>query len=286
MAFVSFHNHTLNSTNSRVLWIIATRATDAECWAAENTTRKHKIMTDQRDHLTQLLTREAFDAALLTHFSKATTEQPASLLMADIDHFKKVNDNYGHQIGDIVLKEISHRLDRIIQGKGFAYRYGGEEFAVILPNHTAEEALAVGERARRAVEAEKAGDVSVTSSYGVAVVPLHASSVEDWLNKADQALYEAKHLGRNLVRLSGEPPPETHSVRKPTRRAPEPGILSDEAKEELRLQILKRGRALCPVDQVPLEHHDSTGVNDIGKSFIVICPGCGFKTELPSLGHG
>lgn len=236
------------------------------------------------DHLTQLLTRAMFDAAMSTHFSEATAEQPASLIMADIDHFKKINDSNGHQVGDAVLKEIGFRLGQVIQGKGFAYRYGGEEFAVILPNHTADEALAVGERARCAVATEKASGLSVTSSYGVAVVPLHASSVEDWLKKADEALYDAKNLGRNLVRLSGEPPPEAHSIRRLARRVPEPGTLSDEAKEELRLQILKQGRALCPIDHIPLEHHDVTGMSDSGRSFLVNCPGCGFQTDLPSPG--
>jgi diguanylate cyclase (GGDEF)-like protein len=61
-------------------------------------------MTDQRDHLTQLLIRAEFDAALSLHFSEATAEQPASLIMADIDRFKKINDNYGHQMGDAILK--------------------------------------------------------------------------------------------------------------------------------------------------------------------------------------
>lgn len=242
-------------------------------------------MADQRDHLTQLLTRAAFDAAISERFRDATAEQPASLIMADIDHFKKINDNNGHPVGDMVLKELAHRLGQVIQGKGLAYRYGGEEFAVILPNHTADEALAVGERARRAVEAQKAGGLSVTSCYGVAVVPLHASSVEHWLKKADQALYDAKHLGRNLVRLSGEPPPESPSVRKPERKAPEPGTISDEAKEKLRLQILKQGRALCPIDQIPLEHHDITSMNETGRSFIANCPGCGFNTDLPGPGR-
>ena len=140
---------------------------------------------EQRDHLTQLLTRAAFDAELSARFSAATSEQPAALVLADIDHFKKVNDNHGHPAGDAVLKELAGRLQHVIEGKGTVYRYGGEEFAAILPNHTGDEAVAVAERARRAVEALTVRSLSVTSSYGVAVVPLHASSPDQWLDAAE-----------------------------------------------------------------------------------------------------
>jgi len=244
------------------------------------------VATDERDDLTQLLRRAAFDADLSRYFSEATDDQPASLIMADIDYFKKVNDNHGHRAGDAVLKELAHRLQQTTQGKGFAYRYGGEEFAVILPNHTADEALAVAERARRGAEAVRAGAIPVTSSYGVAVVPLHASRVEQWLEKADRALYDAKGLGRNLVRLSGEPPPEEDQVRQPARKRAKPGTLSDEAKEKLRLQILRQGVALCPSDQVPLDVHNITTHNESGRSFRVHCPACGFNADLLGPGRG
>jgi diguanylate cyclase (GGDEF)-like protein len=240
---------------------------------------------DSPDHLTQLLSRAAFDAALLAQSSEATPGQPASLIMADVDHFKRINDGNGHQVGDAVLKELADRLRQVVKHKGLAYRYGGEEFAVILPNHTADEALAVAERARRAVEAANTCGLSVTSSYGVAVAPDHASTVAHWLKKADEALYEAKHLGRNLVRLSGEPPPDKSTVRRPSRKSAEPGTLSDDTKEELRLQILRHGRALCPADQIPMNHHDITTHNEVGRSFIAICPGCGLQADLPGPGR-
>ena len=156
------------------------------------------MTTAERDHLTQLLARAPFEAALRKLSSDATEEQPASLVMADIDHFKKVNDAHGHPVGDAVLIEVARRLNLVAKGKGEAYRFGGEEFAVLLANHTAEEALAVAERARRGVESSPAGGVSVTSSYGVAAVPTHASSMDQWLKAADAALYDAKHMGRNL----------------------------------------------------------------------------------------
>ena len=230
---------------------------------------------EQRDHLTQLLTRAAFDAELFARFSAATSEQPAALVLADIDHFKKVNDNHGHPAGDAALKELAGRLQHVIEGKGTVYRYGGEEFAAILPNHTGDEAVAVAERARRAVEALTVRSLSVTSSYGVAVVPLHASSPDQWLDAADRALYDAKGLGRNSVRLSGEPPPESDRVRKPVRRRADPGTLSDESKEKLRVEILRGGPVLCPVDQIPLAAQDLTTFGELGRSFMVHCPGCG-----------
>jgi diguanylate cyclase (GGDEF)-like protein len=231
---------------------------------------------------------EAGQTFATTGFTQVTADQPSALVMADVDHFKRVNDIHGHQVGDAILRELGQRLRQATQGKGSAYRYGGEEFAAILPNHTEAEALAVAERARHAVEASKVGCVAVTSSYGVAIAPLQASSAEQWLKKADEALYDAKHLGRNLVRLSGEPPPEAGKTKRPARKPAEPGTLSDEAKEKLRLQILRKGRALCPVDQVPLETLDMTGQGDTSRSYSVHCPGCGFNTELlgPENGAG
>jgi diguanylate cyclase (GGDEF)-like protein len=135
-------------------------------------------------------------------------------VMADIDHFKKINDRHGHPVGDAVLREVASRLLRVVEGKGLAFRYGGEEYAVILPNHSLDEALAVAERVRTAVEAEQAAGVSVTSSYGVAIVPSHASTVDTWLKAADDALYDAKRLGRNLVTrgTTGAEPPRSFMI--------------------------------------------------------------------------
>ena len=177
--------------------------------------------------LTRLLNRAAFNEALPRFASQATKYQPASLVMADVDHFKQFNDNHGHQIGDAVLQEVARILEDVARGKGRAYRYGGEELALILPNHTSDEALAVAERARCETEALKVSGLSITSSYGVATVPTHATTPEEWLKKADDALYDAKHLGRNLVRFFGEPPPEPGKPRQPARKQAVAGTLSD-----------------------------------------------------------
>jgi len=235
--------------------------------------------SNQRDPLTKLLNRGAFDNKLSDCVAKATIQQPASLAIADIDHFKKFNDGHGHQTGDAVLQEFAQLLMAVVKGKGYAYRYGGEEFALILPNHTLDEALVVTERARRETEALKVSGLSITSSFGVATVPTHAKTPKEWVKKADDALYEAKNLGRNLVRFSGEPPPQPNQPRQPARKQAVAGVISDEEKEQLRLRILRSGGADCPKDGIPLRVEKVDTVNSLG-GFMVYCPGCGFNANL------
>lgn len=242
------------------------------------------MTTNEIDHLTQLPSRSAFDQDIQNLFAEASGVQPCALAMADIDHFKKVNDSFGHQTGDDVLREVANCLCVSIEGKGNVYRYGGEEFAMFLPNHNPDEAIAVMERSRKAIEALKTSVGRITMSFGIAIVPDLASTPDEWLKKADDALYNAKHLGRNLVRLWGEPDPEPEETRKPVRKEPVPGTISDEEKEELRIQYLRQGLVLCPKDQIPMDVIDMTAMGESGRSFIVTCPGCGFSTHLPSPG--
>jgi len=243
------------------------------------------MIAGERDHLTGLLTRAEFDSALRECLSGATEDHPAGLVFVDIDHFKKINDQHGHPAGDQVLRGIAERLSSIVQGKGQAYRYGGEEFAMILPNHTPHEALSVAERARLSVDARPVSGFSVTCSLGVAIAPHHASTPEAWLKSADEAMYDAKRLGRNLVRLTGEAAPAPNQASRPSRKQAQPGTLSDEAKEELRLEILRHGGATCPIDEIPLEVQRSTTFGESGESLYVYCPGCGFNTSLPGPGR-
>lgn len=242
----------------------------------------------ETDHLTQVQNRAAFDVALSDSFVQATAETPAALVMADVDHFKKINDAHGHPVGDDVLRMVATTIEQAVHGKGTVYRYGGEEFAFLLPNHTCEEALAVAERVRLAIENMPISSGRVTSSFGVAIVPVHAVTPGEWLNKADGALYDAKQRGRNIVRFVGEPPPQPNrpSYFVPRRKAPKPGEMPDDEKERLRREILRHGGAYCPVceDDIPLRTHDVTAMGDLGKSFLVHCPGCGFNTNLPSPG--
>ncbi len=126
-----------------------------------------------------------------------------SLILFDIDHFKSFNDKYGHQTGDLVLKEVSRVTQEALRTSDVAARYGGEEFAVICPATDGLGAVKVAERLREAVAANKVMDdgreLSVTISIGVTEVSKEGSSVESLISEADQALYAAKGRGRNQV---------------------------------------------------------------------------------------
>ena len=138
------------------------------------------------------------------------TGQPLSLLLTDIDHFKKFNDTYGHQIGDLVLKEVAKVLISTAKGKDIAARYGGEEFAMIAPGRNLEAARVVAEKYRERIEkltvknpsnkGEK--QLKVTVSVGVATFDPGADHENKHLiERTDQALYAAKHAGRNRVEI-------------------------------------------------------------------------------------
>jgi diguanylate cyclase (GGDEF)-like protein len=120
-------------------------------------------------------------------------------IMLDVDHFKKLNDNYGHAAGDQVLRDVSRTIQEAVDGRGFVGRYGGEEFCVVLSNMDAEAAAAVAETVRSAIATKLAQPYSVTASFGVACSGFGAPSYQLMLEQADLALYAAKHGGRNAV---------------------------------------------------------------------------------------
>lgn len=151
--------------------------------------------------------RAIFDQDLVQMVRAAKrTGEPLTLTMIDIDHFKRVNDEYGHPVGDEVLLAVAALVVKRVAHKGKAYRYGGEEFALLLSNYSAEEAVGLAERIRKDIEEATLSSKSLklTASFGVATVPDHAKDSKTVLEKADTALYEAKNLGRNCVRFSGE----------------------------------------------------------------------------------
>ncbi len=128
---------------------------------------------------------------------------PVAMLLCDVDFFKKVNDGYGHPVGDEVLRRVARVLEQVARKIDITARYGGEEFAVVLESSTAEQARLVGERLRQevgklVVETEK-GPLSVTMSVGVASFPDDAKDRATLIERADHALYHAKHSGRNQV---------------------------------------------------------------------------------------
>lgn len=162
---------------------------------------------DQLDDRLPLHRRAVFDRDLHELSVAAGRDgEPLSLVMIDIDHFKQVNDRHGHPVGDEVLLAIAQMAVRRVAHKGKAYRYGGEEFAALLPHYSAEEAAGLAERLRKDVQEEPLGSpgVQVTASFGVACLPDDAANPEALLRKADEALYNAKHGGRNRVCISSE----------------------------------------------------------------------------------
>lgn len=129
--------------------------------------------------------------------------RPLTVIMTDIDHFKKVNDTYGHSTGDEVLKAVAHVLRDSLRKVDIGARYGGEEFAVVLEDTTTEDAVRLAERIRERVEAlsfdTDQGPFSVTLSLGVATWPRDGAGLDELIDAADQALYRAKRGGRNQV---------------------------------------------------------------------------------------
>jgi diguanylate cyclase (GGDEF)-like protein len=151
------------------------------------------------DGLTGCFNRRSFEMQLERDLHLATRmRQPLSLILLDIDEFKKVNDSYGHEAGDVALRMIADVLREELRGVDSASRHGGEEFAVILPQATMDGALIVAERLRARIANTLIPGVGyITASFGVASFPQHASSRDTLVGTADRALYTAKSQGRN-----------------------------------------------------------------------------------------
>ena len=157
-----------------------------------------------RDPLTNCLNRRALNEQFEAMFEVAVTRQEKLIcLMVDIDHFKRVNDNYGHAIGDKIIKFVADTLKKNIRSQDLLSRYGGEEFCVILSDSTIDQAINIAERMRAAI---KRGDptrytsaLNVTASFGIATLDDDISNKDDLLINADKALYQAKEGGRNKV---------------------------------------------------------------------------------------
>jgi diguanylate cyclase len=157
-----------------------------------------------RDGLTQLSNRKGFDEFINRMvFMRDVFGEAAALLMVDADHFKRVNDTYGHPGGDAVLRAVADCLVRNFPRKSdLVARYGGEEFAVVLPDTSQQNAVRLAERTRQAVRdlqiTHGPHTIGITISVGVAQIGRH-ESVQSWLERADQALYQAKQQGRDRV---------------------------------------------------------------------------------------
>ncbi len=156
----------------------------------------------QRDQLTGLVNRRVFLERLSQELNRGVRAQnTAALVLADVDHFKQVNDQHGHPVGDAVLKDLGAVLNSAVRPYDTAGRLGGEEFGILLPNVDAQGARAAAQRVRSLVFQAALGGLavgSVTVSLGLAVSSAN-TSVETLYAKADEQLYRAKHSGRNCV---------------------------------------------------------------------------------------
>jgi diguanylate cyclase (GGDEF)-like protein len=155
------------------------------------------------DGLTGTQNRRYFDDALREYLQEfRRIGKPVGLMILDLDHFKQVNDNHGHDVGDRVLREVASCLKDMTRYHDVVARLGGEEFAVVAPNMTEDQLMKFAERIRKAISnlAVVSGNVrlKVTSSVGIAVWN-GRESADDFYRRADKMLYEAKRLGRNRV---------------------------------------------------------------------------------------
>ncbi len=189
----------------------------------------------RRDPLTDLPDRRALEDRLERVYQECRLEGGSmAVIMLDLDHFKRINDRFGHKVGDLALLEIAHLLESHRRDTDLCCRYGGEEFAVVLERTTGQTALQIAERLRRAVEwnifvvADR--KIPLRVSCGIAAYPeLHAASGSELVETADEALYEAKRRGRNrcLLHLGGgryrEPDGTVLGARK--KKTPEPPTL-------------------------------------------------------------
>jgi two-component system, cell cycle response regulator len=163
------------------------------------------------DPLTGLFNRRHLLTCLTQELERTKrTDQPTSLVLLDVDHFKRVNDTYGHAVGDLALQHIAHLLKSSVRMLDIPCRQGGEEFAVVLPSTPLLVAKQVAERIRAAVEQAplvgEFGQLALTLSLGVdSYLAPQAEGPEAFIARTDVALYAAKHAGRNCVKLAQRP---------------------------------------------------------------------------------
>jgi diguanylate cyclase len=164
------------------------------------------------DPLTQLANRKFFDSALERAITDARVKnEPLSLMLTDVDHFKKFNDNFGHLTGDQVLRLVAASVKQNVKGQDIAARYGGEEFAIILPNTALRSSLTIADHIRRAVMTKELVKRSTGENLGRITISIGAATLQPndnlhtLLDRADKCLYAAKRNGRNCVISEGDP---------------------------------------------------------------------------------
>jgi diguanylate cyclase (GGDEF)-like protein len=155
------------------------------------------------DQLTGLLNRRGLEPRFAEVAEQAAqTHQPVSVVVADIDHFKRINDTHGHPVGDAVLREIADAMRSSLRTFELLYRVGGEEFLLLLPGADADDAAGIAETLRNAVEELRPAGIPVACSFGSATAAGDEVVFAKLVKAADAALYDAKSFGRNRVEQS------------------------------------------------------------------------------------
>ncbi|PPJ48886.1 sensor domain-containing diguanylate cyclase [Rhizobium sp. KAs_5_22] len=202
---VEIHGNVMEIGGKRALISILMDVTDRVRAEREVEALQQKLLEQAiRDPLTGLYNRRHFDQVVIGELARAARSgKPLSLLMADIDHFKAINDTYGHQAGDVVLQNFAASLRDAVRISDVVCRYGGEEFVVLMPEVDLNTARANAERIRatlRSAMPQGAGLPSaVTASFGISTYPAHGQDRDSLLRQADNALYLAKASGRDRV---------------------------------------------------------------------------------------
>ena len=173
--------------------------------ALEKSNQELQILS-RTDRLTSLNNRGYWEDQLRQEYSRLRRYgQKSALIMFDIDHFKNVNDTYGHQAGDEVIRVVSHQLSNSLRKTDVAGRYGGEEFGIIMPETLAKHAEIYCERLRKSIESTvveyEEVEIKFTISFGICESSDQHSDYHAWLERTDQALYQSKENGRNQTRI-------------------------------------------------------------------------------------
>jgi len=203
-AMATFNDQTALQQANSVLVDMMDKLTNSQEQAKEQNAELQRLAT--QDPLTNCLNRRSFFEKADLAWAKSVAEgDPLCCIMADIDHFKAVNDTFGHAVGDQVIEAVSKYLASSFRQTDLICRYGGEEFCILLPGAELSEAVKVAEHAREVIAKSASGKLKtktpleVTSSFGVSSLTHGAKDVADLINQADKALYLSKESGRNKV---------------------------------------------------------------------------------------
>lgn len=187
-----------------IIYDVTDVAVNRQAFQRANNELQHLSHTDD---LTQLNNQGYWRECCLNEYKRhSRTKQPASVIMLDIDHFKNVNDTYGHPFGDDVIREVANCLRKNMRETDIAGRYGGEEFTLILVDTDLEKAKIVAERIRQSIAdfefSYQGKQVKVTASLGIAEITDNIADYKTWIKTADLGLYIAKESGRNKIGIS------------------------------------------------------------------------------------